>query len=574
MRRSAWWFGVVASVAMLAGTVRANDEPDALIPGKKVIVKPGKIAKVLSKATFTFPSAANDPTVEGGTLHIFDTVLNGGAGDNTYPLPAGGWTGLGNPPGAKGFKYKGTGEAGNPCKVVIIKETTIKAVCKGIDMTLTPPFAGEVGVIMTLGTDSKRYCATFGGTNLKNDVKITKRKDAPPPGTCASVLPTPTATHTRTVTNTPTVTNTATATPTRTNTGTATSTRTATNTPTSTPTRTPTNTGTATRTATNTPTSTSTRTATNTSTATRTATETPTPTPTQTPTSTPVNGTHNCTLNGAMSSISLTTQALPLTFAANGTLTFSCGAVAGDGTAPCTCDVVSFAPIVIPSIGDVCVNPAGPCPAGKIDCDGGTPVGTDVVADHNIGTCTSNAGCLASCASTCTGMGAAYSPLLTGCEGFCQGGSNDEAACTNDSQCPGGSCVGGEPVQHAGTCNCVCAAGGVGGASSAGGLGCNLGVQIDVELPSDGDCLDADTIKLPALCGPVTTQTSTGILRDANNTAAKTIPSGGVSTASGTNISCATLFASTTTNMKVVGALGFFDSTLGDIFARLTFTCQ
>ena len=554
MRFSAW-FGVVASVAMLAGTVSANDEPDALIPGKKVIVKPGKIAKVLSKGTFTFPSAMNDPTVEGGTLHIFDTVLNGGAGDNTYALPAGGWTGLGNPPGAKGFKYKGAGATGDPCKIVLVKDTTIKAVCKGTDMTLTPPFAGDVGVILTLGTDSKRYCATFGGTNLKNDFKITKRKDAVPAGTCAFVLPTPTATNTRTVTNTPTVTRTATATPTRTNTATATATRTATNTPVNTSTRTATNTGTATRTATNTP--------------------TPTETPTQTPTSTPLNiGLHTCTLNGALSSISLTTQALPLTFAANGTLNFSCGTVAGDGTAACTCNVVSFAPIVIPAIGDVCVNPAGPCPAGKIDCDGGAPVNTDVVSDHNIGTCTSNAGCTASCASTCTGMGAAYSPLLTGCEGFCQGGSNDEAACTNDTQCPGGSCVGGEPVQHAGTCNCVCAAGGIGGASSPGGLGCNLGVQIDVELPSDGDCLDPDTIKLPPLCAPVTTQTSTGILRDANNTAAKTIPSGGVSTATGTNISCATLSSSTTTNMKVVGALGFFDTTLGDIFARLSLTCQ
>jgi hypothetical protein len=236
--------------------------------------------------------------------------------------------------------------------------------------------------------------------------------------------------------------------------------------------------------------------------------------------------------------------------------------------------VVSFAPIVIIAIGDVCVNPAGPCPAGKIDCDGGAPLDTDVVADHNIGACTSNAGCLASCGTVCSGIGAVYSPLLTGCEGYCQGGANNELVCTRDTDCPGGSCVGGEPVGHVGTCNCVCAAGGIGAAAVPGGLGCNLGVQIDVELPSDGDCLDPDTIKLPALCGPVTTQTSVGVLRDANNTAAKTIPSGGASSVSGTAISCATLSSSTTTNMNVVGALGFFDSTLGDIFARLAFTCQ
>jgi hypothetical protein len=549
MRRTTWWFGVFASVALLAGAVRANDEPDALIPGKKVIVKPGKIAKVLSKGTFTFPSAANDPTVEGGTLHIFDTVVNGGAGDNTYALPAGGWTGLGNPPGAKGFKYKGAGSAGDPCKVVLVKETTIKAVCKGTDVSLVTPFAGEVGVILTLGTDSKRYCATFGGTELKNDFKITKRKDAVPAGTCASLLPTPTATNTRTVTNTPTVT------ATRTDTPTVTSTRTATNT----------------NTPANTATSTFTRTATGTGTATRTATDTPT----FTPTATPLNiGSHSCVLNPATSAIALTTQALPLNLPANGTLNFTCGTVAPDGTASCTCSVVAFAPIVIPAIGDVCVNPSGPCPAGKIDCDGGAPVDTDLIADHNIGTCTSNAGCTASCTTVCSGIGAAYSPLLTGCEGFCQGGSNDEAACTRDTDCPGGSCVGNDPVGHPGICNCACAASGIGGASSAGGLGCNLGVQINVELPSNGTCGDPATITLPSLCGGLTTQSSKGVLVDANNTAAKTIPAGGAATVSGTNISCATMSTSTTTGMKVVGALGFFDSTLGDIFARLSFTCQ
>jgi len=480
MKRSTWWLGVVASVAVFAAPVLGNDEPDALIPGKKVIVKSGKMAKVLSKGTFTFPTAANDPTVEGGSIQFFDTIF-GGAGNNTYALPASGWSGLGSPPGAKGFKYKGSGGSGDPCKIVLVKDTTIKAVCKGSDVTLATPFSGQVGVILTLGTNSKRYCATFGGTDLKNDSKITKRKDAVAAGTCAAVLPTPTSTVTRTATNTPTITNTPTVT----------------NTATNTPTRTDTGTATATRTPTNTATGTATRTSTPTGTTTR----TPTNTPTATPTATPFNiGAHSCVLNPATSSISLTTQALPLSFAANGTLNVSCGTVAPDGTAPCSCSVVSFAPIVIPAIGDVCVNPAGPCPAGKIDCDGGASLNTDAVADHNIGACGSNAACTASCTTVCSGMGAAYNPLLAGCEGFCQGGTNDEAACTRDTNCPGGSCVGGEPVAHAGICNCVCSATGIGGASTSGGLDCNLGVQINVELPSNGVCGDPVTIVLPPLC--------------------------------------------------------------------------
>ncbi|MFN8641985.1 MAG: hypothetical protein U0802_10115 [Candidatus Binatia bacterium] len=547
--KQTWWIGVVASVILCSVAVRAVTDPDELIPGKKVSVKPAKLAKVLSKGTFAFPSASNDPTIGGGSLRIFDTILNGGAGDNTYNLPAAGWSGLGSPPGAKGFKYKGAGTGSDPCKVVLVNAATIKAVCKGTGVTLTTPFAGDVGVILTLGPASKRYCATFGGTNLKNDAKLTKRKDALAAGTCAAVLPTPTATQTRTSTNTPTVTNTATNTPTRTATGTAT----------------------------NTATATSTRTATNTATgtATRTSTSTATDTPTATPTPTPINvGAHSCVLNGSLSSIGLTTQALPLNFPANGTINFSCGMTAPDGTASCTCDVVSFAPIVIPAIGDVCVNPAGPCSAGKVDCDGGAPLNTNTVADHNIGACGSNAACLTACTTTCSGLGATYAPLLYGCEGFCQGGMNNEAACTRDTDCPGGSCVGGEPVGHAGTCNCACAGSNLGAAAGAGGLSGNLGVQINVELPSNGVCGNPPTIVLPPLCGPLTTESSGGVLQDANNTAMKTIPAGGPSSVSGSRISCGTLSSSTTTNMRVVGALGFFDTTLGDIFARLDFTCQ
>ena len=65
----------------------------------------------------------------------------------------------------------------------------VKAVCKGTDVTLTPPFLGQVGVILTAGTDSKQYCAAFGGTLLKNDIKLAKCKDAVAPGACPSCSP-------------------------------------------------------------------------------------------------------------------------------------------------------------------------------------------------------------------------------------------------------------------------------------------------------------------------------------------------------------------------------------------------
>jgi hypothetical protein len=104
-------------------------------------------------------------------------------------------------------------------------------------------------------------------------------------------------------------------------------------------------------------------------------------------------------------------------------------------------------------------------------------------------------------------------------------------------------------------------------------------VQIDVELPSDGDCNDANTISLAPICGAVTTGTATGEVLNANNTNGKTIPPiGGTGTApasaSGVGINCNTLATSTTTGLTAVGYLGFFDSVLGDIFSADKFVCQ
>jgi hypothetical protein len=289
-------------------------------------------------------------------------------------------------------------------------------------------------------------------------------------------------------------------------------------------------------------------------------------------------GTHICTL-GAGSAINLGTQALPLSLNPTGTVQISCGNTDGAGKAACGCDVQSFGVLVIPSIGDVCINPAA-CPSGEIDCNGGNAQDVDLVADHNIGACTDDTTCGASCTAYCGGLGAAYARLSYGCEGFCQGGANNNNACTLDSQCPGGACTGAEPVVHTGVCNCTCQAEGLGSPAAAGALSCEVGTQINVELPSNGLCDQAvPTISLAPVCGAVTTTSAKGLVQNANNTAAKTIPPiGGVGTApdikTGAAISCGTIQSSTLTGLKLVGHLGFFDSTLGDIFSTNTFICQ
>ena len=173
----------------------AEDEPDELMPGNVATIQPGALAKFVAKpstdSVFALAGAANDPTVEGAVLGVFDTMP--GAGDDLYALPVQpaplGWTGLGSPPGSKGYKYRGAGTPADPCKVVIVKPKVVKAVCKGSGITLAPPFVGDLGVVLTLGSDSKSYCTTFGGVDLKNDTTALKRKVAPAPLSCPVATP-------------------------------------------------------------------------------------------------------------------------------------------------------------------------------------------------------------------------------------------------------------------------------------------------------------------------------------------------------------------------------------------------
>jgi hypothetical protein len=178
---------VAAAVALGCGIAHAAD---TTVPVKVGIVKPAKLAKFVSKPPspppIPMPGSGDDPTGAGGSLRYFDTA-SGGAGSDLYSLPAAGWKGLGNPVGSKGYKYKGAGAGADPCRVVLIKEKVIKAVCK-TTIGLVPPFVGNAGIILAVGT--QRYCGLLpSATAIKNEEGLFKAKDAPPPGSC----PTPPA---------------------------------------------------------------------------------------------------------------------------------------------------------------------------------------------------------------------------------------------------------------------------------------------------------------------------------------------------------------------------------------------
>lgn len=170
----------------LASTAGAFEER---IPTRAFVARPeGGLVKLVAKAPpgSSFPLPGENPADGTATLRVFDTF--GLGGDDTYDLSEGDWLPLGNPPGSKGYRYRGEGSAEDPCRVVLLRKTGIKAVCKDNEdggMTVAPPFAGAAGVILTIGEDT--YCAEAGGREVRNDEDLVKRKRAPAPTVCPSV---------------------------------------------------------------------------------------------------------------------------------------------------------------------------------------------------------------------------------------------------------------------------------------------------------------------------------------------------------------------------------------------------
>ena len=168
----------------LAGVGLAQDDPDELVPCKIVVVKPGRLAKAVCKpatdTTFVLPTFV--PIDGSFRIRDLSSVVQ-----DDFPLTLGTWIGLGNPAGSAGYKYKGSRQPGDPCPVVLIKPTVLKAVCRGDDVSLSVPFGGDAAVVFKPEyiDGAKRYCARFGGTEVKNDSVVLKRKNAPAPSVCS-----------------------------------------------------------------------------------------------------------------------------------------------------------------------------------------------------------------------------------------------------------------------------------------------------------------------------------------------------------------------------------------------------
>lgn len=170
----------VIFLSLLVNIALAADEP---IPGRVGVVRPMGYAKFVSVSPpsmpFDPPGVGDDPTILGGSLRIFDTGSAGG--DHTYALPAANWSASGDP---GEFEY-GRTVFSDPVRNALVRGRVVKAIVQRQGPDWTPPFSGDMAVVLTIGA-STRYCVLFGGETIANSPTRLRRRFAPAPASCAS----------------------------------------------------------------------------------------------------------------------------------------------------------------------------------------------------------------------------------------------------------------------------------------------------------------------------------------------------------------------------------------------------
>ncbi|MFN8544411.1 MAG: PQQ-dependent sugar dehydrogenase [Candidatus Binatia bacterium] len=180
------------ALAMLAlATAAAVLAADRPIGGDALTLKdpPSPTRRVVrlkaAKDPAIVPGTGADPTAVGATLEVEGAGPGDGA-TGPIALDATAWTGLGNPPGSKGYRFT------DRTRATGVKTVTLKAGNDGGTLAvsgggsnwtyaITQP-QGDVDLRLTIGPDV--YCARFTSFD-KNQAGLVKAKLAPPPPSCA-----------------------------------------------------------------------------------------------------------------------------------------------------------------------------------------------------------------------------------------------------------------------------------------------------------------------------------------------------------------------------------------------------
>lgn len=163
------------TVATTSTTTTLPAGTDLPLTGKQLLLRdnpnPQKRALAVSSRDTAItlgagPGSADDPTAGGGSLRV-RTAAGCGTGtqicDQTYGLPAVGWSVLGKPGKIKGYAYRDPDQVNGPIRSVVVKVgrrrvLAAKGKGSGLDAVLA---ADPSPVDVLVRTGAKRYCLRF-----------------------------------------------------------------------------------------------------------------------------------------------------------------------------------------------------------------------------------------------------------------------------------------------------------------------------------------------------------------------------------------------------------------------------
>lgn len=142
------------------------------VSGKRIAVEdaasaPRKELSVRSQDPALFasvPGSGGDPTLHGGSLELRNPTTGESA---LFDLPAVNWHVRGGPTHARGYSYRDPDSSSGPCtKVDLRGNGSLKAICRGPQMTFTLNEASQGSLIAHLRIGGQNLCMRFGGTLL------------------------------------------------------------------------------------------------------------------------------------------------------------------------------------------------------------------------------------------------------------------------------------------------------------------------------------------------------------------------------------------------------------------------
>ncbi len=142
------------------------------------------------------PGGVEDPTMVGATL----VVKSGSTSEfATFDLPADHWTA--NSSGTT-FRYRNTQAPNGPSAVKMTRirnGSLLKVSAEATGITLNESSQGSIDLLLTSG--ARRFCATFGGTIIRDMPDRFYAKNAPAPGACPATPTTSSTVSTTTSTS-------------------------------------------------------------------------------------------------------------------------------------------------------------------------------------------------------------------------------------------------------------------------------------------------------------------------------------------------------------------------------------